>query len=158
MLNFLPRVLDMGFTSESAKALQIQTYIYGNSDLTLQSTNEITIKPRVSLNVLAETENQTNVLVFLCNLKGGQIPGKLYQYSGTNRKILFILDGTDEEKAIIRQEFEKYKRYFFCENTKDSISETITKIINDSDVDIQNYIVEEFSPKNTMDRILNNNR
>lgn len=141
---------------ESAKELNIKTYIYGNSDLTLKNTSEITIRPRVPLDVLGEAENRTDVLVFLCNLRGGQIPGKLYQYSATNRKILFILDGTDEEKFIIKENFEQYHRYYFCENTKYSISEAITKIINNSNPDIQNYVVEEFSPKNTMNRILKN--
>jgi hypothetical protein len=79
-------------------------------------------------------------------LRGGQIPGKIYHYSATTKPILFILDGTEEEKKIIKEHFAQYDRYFFCDNTKEDIELAINKLT-------ANYtqycgrIVEEFSPK-----------
>ena len=92
-------------------------FIYGDSDLNLSSTNHITVSPRVTLDVLEQVQDNTDVLVHLSNLRGGQIPGKIYHYSATRKPILFILDGTEEEKSLLRSYFSKYDRFVFCDNT-----------------------------------------
>ena len=68
------------------------------------------------------------MLVFLCNRRGGQIPGKIYQYSATNRLILFLLDGTAEEQAAIRAYFEPFGRYIFCQNESEAIRNVMRAI------------------------------
>jgi len=83
-------------------------YIYGDSDIALGQTSQIEISGRVTLDKLATVQENTTVLVHLCNLHGGQIPGKIYHYSATTKPILFILDGTPEEKKYIREYFERY--------------------------------------------------
>ena len=121
-------------------------YIYGDSDLALNKTEKIDVSARVTLDKLAKIQNQVGVLVHLCNLRGGQIPGKIYHYSATHKPILFILDGTLEEQQIIRKYFEKYQRYIFCSNDTESIKSAITDISEN----IHSYTegpVEEFSPK-----------
>lgn len=128
--------------------------IIGNTDLKLENTETVTVKPRIGLGELKTEEDKTDVLVFLSNLKGGQIPGKLYQYSATEKPILFILDGTDEEKHILRQTFEKYGRYVFCDNTEGSISEAMKMIKSGVFEGICNECVDEFSPLNTINGIL----
>ena len=101
-----------------------------------------------------QIEAKTDVLVFLCNLKGGQIPGKIYQYSATNKTILFILDGTKQEISILKKYFGKFNRYVFCENNEDSIKRAVNDIINGNIDSIDNKPIEDFNPKNIMKFIL----
>lgn len=87
--------------------------ICGSSDIELENTEHVTILPRVSYEKVCEIEENADVLVHLSNLSGVQIPGKIFQYSGTEKKILFILDGNIKE---IQNEFSKYNRYCFVKN------------------------------------------
>lgn len=102
--------------------------IYGDSDLVLKSTNHIQVNGRVTLDVLEKVQAKTRVLVHLCNLRGGQIPGKIYHYSATNKPILFIVDGTQDECKILRKYFAQFDRFYFCDNNVESIKETIKRI------------------------------
>lgn len=134
----------------AAKELDIKVNICGNSEILFESTTNINVRPRVSLSELNKIEAETDVLVFLCNLKGGQIPGKIYQYSATNKTILFILDGTNQEMSILKKYFGKFNRYVFCENNEDSIKRAVTDIVNGNIDNIDNKPIEDFSPKNIM--------
>lgn len=139
---------------KAAKKLRIPVNICGNPRNLFVSTDKIIIHPRLSLDELRPIEDSTNVLVFLCNRKGGQIPGKIYQYSATEKMILFILDGTEEEKRVLREYFEKFNRYFFCENTVEDISRAIKDIESGNFGNVVNEPVESFSPKETVRKIL----
>lgn len=99
----------------------IPGYIYGDSDLQLETTSQIQVHGRTTLDQLAKVQACVTVLVQLCNLRGGQIPGKIYHYSATDKPILFILDGTEEEKRQLRSYFEPFERYLFCENEIEDI-------------------------------------
>lgn len=113
---------------EAAVELGLETAICGNSDAPFPSTDTIRVYPRMSLGELKVHEDRANALIFLCNLKGGQIPGKIYQYAATNKLVLFIMDGTPEEKAALRDYFEGFDRFVFCENDKVSITDAIRKL------------------------------
>ena len=128
--------------------------ICGNSDMDFKSNDNIHIYPRLSLDKLKPIEDQTNVLVFLCNLHGGQIPGKIYQYSATNKIILFILDGTEEEKRIIKDYFKQYNRFIFCDNDEASICNALEKIENNNFDEINNEPLDCFQAKDIMQKIL----
>ena len=127
-------------------------FIYGDTDLNLKSNERIEVSGRVTLDVLAKVQEKTDILVHLSNLKGGQIPGKIYHYSATDKPILFILDGTEEERKALREYFGQYDRYYFCENTTNSISEAMRAILSDDRVF---YPIDDFSPKKVVERILN---
>lgn len=99
--------------------------ICGHSDLKLDGTERIKVYPRVSYEKMKEFELECDVLVHLSNLSGTQIPGKIYQYSGTNKPILFILDG--EYKDIFNT-FSKYNRFVFSNNCANHIQEKINTI------------------------------
>lgn len=139
---------------DAACQKKIRAFIYGNSDVMFESTELIDVKPRVNLDVLSMAERQTDILVFLCNLRGGQIPGKLYQYSATNKKILFILDGTEKEIHELKCYFQQFNRYVFCNNTTKSI-ETAIDILCQDEEQTDNVCIEEFSPENTIKKIFN---
>ena len=64
-----------------------------------------------------------DILVCLLNSRGTQIPGKIYNYAGTNKEILVIEDG--EYGPQIRAFFEPYHRYTFVQNSKEAIKEVL---------------------------------
>lgn len=128
-------------------------YIYGDTDLNLEQTDRIKVNGRVTLDILNNVQKNTNVLINLCNLRGGQIPGKIYHYSATKKPIIFILDGTEEEKMQIKKYFEKYDRYYFCENNVESISEVINLFINKK-VPLEEDILMDFCPRNIIKQLL----
>lgn len=128
-------------------------YIYGDNNLQLSSTKHITVSNRVTLEKLEQIQSKTSVLVHLCNLKGGQIPGKIYHYSATEKPILFILDGTEEEQKIIQSFFSQYHRYYFCKNNKESILKAIIDIHQHYN-QYKGVVINAFSPKNIIQNIL----
>ena len=130
--------------------------IYGDSYLQLESTDQITVSGRVTLDVLAKVQAETGVLVHLCNLRGGQIPGKIYHYSATKKPILFILDGTPEEKQKLRAYFDQFDRYYFVDNQKDSICRAITELSNNFEK-YTGFKVTDFSPQAIVATLLQGN-
>ena len=126
-------------------------YIYGDSDLVLKKTERIEVSGRVTLDVLDGVQAKAGVLVHLCNLHGGQIPGKIYHYSATEKPILFILDGTPAEQEILRSYFSQFDRFYFCENNADSILETILTMEQEHRTWSR---LEDFSPREVVARLL----
>lgn len=139
----------------AAVEMGINLNICGNPSNLFESTDTINIHPRLPLDKLKPIEDSTNVLVFLCNRKGGQIPGKIYQYSATDKIVLFILDGTDEEKDTLYKYFSQFNRYVFCENNVEDIKRAINQIENNDFGSIENKPTEYFSPISTVEKILN---
>lgn len=126
-------------------------YIYGDSDVALVSTDRIEVSGRVTLDVLDKVQAKTNVLVHLCNLRGGQIPGKIYHYCATDKPILFILDGTLEEQQILRDYFSPFQRFCFCENKEESILDAIKTLCTEQRTW---SCLDDFSPKVVIRQLL----
>lgn len=136
---------------------KITLNICGHSDRPFASTGKIQVRPRIALEELKPLEDATDVLVFVCNLRGGQIPGKIYQYSATKKTILFILDGTSEEQKILFDYFSKYNRFVFCHNTDEEIRNAIRRIENGDIEEVTNRILDDFTPMNIMSQIITKN-
>lgn len=81
-------------------------------------------------------------------MSGSQIPGKIYQYSGTNKPVLFILDGEIEQ---VKEQFSKYERYYFAVNNELEIEKSITEISN---LNCDYKPVSDFSKKKISENIL----
>lgn len=79
---------------------------------------------------------------------------KIYQYSATYKTILFILDGTDEEKKVLKSYFEQFNRYIFCENTVEDIECAIKLIENNDFGNVKNEPIDEFNPAKTIMKVL----
>ena len=141
---------------EAAKKEKIITNICGSSDEMFSSSETVTVKPRISLEELKPIEDETSVLVFLSNLRGGQIPGNIYQYSATEKTILFILDGSEDEQNVLLEYFGKFKRYFFCKNTVEDISAAIRRIEKGEARDIVDRPLTCFSPREIVGELVNN--
>lgn len=152
--DYSPVARDLEPFYKAAKCLNINVNICGRPNNLFSSTDKIKIYPRLNLDELKPIEDKTNVLIFLCNKKGGQIPGKIYQYSATNKTILFILDGTDEEKKVIKEYFEPFNRYVFCENTVQDITRAIKQIESNDLGNISNTPIDAFNPQKTIKKIL----
>lgn len=105
----------------------IQLTICGGSDKPVESCKNVTVYGRVSFEQVREIEEKADILVHLSNLSGSQIPGKIYQYSGTNKPILFILDGEIEK---VKEQFSQYARYSFTSNNEQDIEKTIIEMVN----------------------------
>ncbi|MCM3633969.1 hypothetical protein [Paenibacillus camelliae] len=137
---------------EAIKGTEHKLVICGNSDLKIEGNENIEVHPRVSYEKVKQFEKECDVLVHLSNISGTQIPGKIYHYSGTNKPILFLLDG---EKELLKDTFEKYKRYIFSDNNKESIIDTI-QLINKDVYKDYNHIVSEFNAENVAKQIIEN--
>ena len=140
---------------EAAKKAGITVNICGRPDNLFPSTEHIHIHPRLPLDQLKPLEDKTNVLIFLCNRKGGQIPGKIYQYSATEKTVLFIMDGTEDEQKVLYDFFAPFRRFVFCQNTVGSISAAIERIEKGDLGDVENKPLEAFNPVETIRKILN---
>lgn len=126
--------------------------IIGVGDIEREGLKNIVFNGRQSYETVKCFEEKSDVLIFIANKRGNQIPGKIYQYSGTNKPILFINDG--EKKEFIMQYFEGKKRYIFCDNTSESIENAITELSRLINEGQKFYPVEDFSPSNIAHKIL----
>ena len=149
--DYYSQTRDLSPFYEAIKRTGYRCYIYGDSDISLEKTDRIEISGRVTLDKLQEIQDKTTVLVHLCNLRGGQIPGKIYHYSVTDKPILFILDGTEEEKKQLYNYFKQYDRYYFCGNEQSEIQTELERICHSEQ---KNSPVEEFLPINIVKRLL----
>lgn len=128
-------------------------YICGDTNEHFTSTEQVKIFGRLTLEKLNPIQKKTSVLVHLSNVKGGQIPGKIYHYSATNKPILFILDGTAKEQEKIVQYFKPYNRFYFCSNETDAILQTIQKFLQ-KEIPLQAKPLEDFSPYHVVKTLL----
>lgn len=151
---YFPHVRNLQPTYEALNKLKHRFVICGEPHELFTPTETIEIHARVTPNELKEFEERTNVLVFVANLGGGQIPGKIYQYSSTNKWILFVLDGNEDEKKVLVDYFGKFERYVFCDNNIESIFESVQNIVSGQINDIKNTRVEYFNASNIAEEIL----
>ena len=121
--NILP--LYQAFESLITKA---KLFLVGDSDLSLESTENVEVRPR---GVVKDLEEMTDLFVCILNSSGTQIPGKLYYSAATNRPILVILDGEQQEK--MRTYLESFNRFKICPNNKEDIVNTIIEILNSNE-------------------------
>ncbi len=138
----------------AARELGIDVNICGDSDLKLESTEHIRVYPRLPLSELTPIEERTGVLVFLCNSTGGQIPGKIYQYAASAKTILFILDGNEHEKQVLKDFFGPFNRFVFCDNDVESIKGAMQAICAGALREVRNRPLTQFEPKEIIGCIL----
>ena len=98
--------------------------IVGNSDIKLETTENICVLPRGET---SSFEDKTDIFVCILNKKGTQIPGKIYYLGATNKPVLIIVDGDKKEKMI--GYFDSFHRYDICDNTEEDIVKAIKDIL-----------------------------
>lgn len=148
--DYISKVRNIKPFYEAVKKTKDNLTICGRTDINLASDTNIKIKPRVSQEIVNELESQSDVLIHLSNLSGTQIPGKIFDYSATNKPILFILDGNTE---LLKKQFSKYNRYLFCNNTVEDIVNKL-EIIRCGKYPGKLEPVEDFYVGNVMKKLL----
>jgi len=108
------------------RRLQEKLIIAGNSDLTLNSTEQINILPRINQDKLNVLESECDILICILNKQGTQIPGKLYHYAATNKPVMVIVDG--DKQAEISKYLDEFNRFVLCDNNITAIQEHIEYI------------------------------
>lgn len=104
--------------------------IAGNSDLKLETYSNINIYQRLKKEEIEKKEEKVDILVCILNTKGTQIPGKLYYSASTNKPILVILDGDEQEK--MENYLTSFNRFEICKNKENDIKKAINKICNEN--------------------------
>ena len=137
---------------EAVKTMEgIQLTIAGISSLKLESTDNITVLPRIPQHECHQLEMTSDVSVTVCNLRGTQIPGKVYYAAATQKHMLVILDG--DQKELLKNYVESFGRYIVCENDVESIQKAISDIRYRKDQ--TTYVVPPILlPKNNVTEIL----
>ncbi len=111
--------------------------ICGNSDIVLDKTSNISIYGNVSYKKSLELEMESDILTCICNIRGTQIPGKIYYSAGYKKPIIVIVDGEYKEELIAY--LEQFNRYIICDNDEKSIKKAVEKAKNQ--LYKENYII-----------------
>lgn len=127
--------------------------IYGTSNLNLANEDNITVHGQVSRKIADSAENNADVLFCICNLKGSQIPGKIYYLTALQKPIIVAVDG--DYKTELCTYFETMNRFIVCHNNEDSIMRAIKKVFELRKIVSYVYNKEEFSSLKMVERIIN---
>ena len=88
--------------------------------------DNITILPRIPQQQAQQIENDSDVIVCVCNLTGTMIPGKITYKASTNKHILVAIE--DDNYEAMKAYLESYNRYILCRNTVESISAALEEL------------------------------
>lgn len=129
----------------------LQLIIAGVGDVHSDNPN-ITFYPRLSYEKLDRLEQNVDILVGICNKRGGQIPAKFYYMAGTQKPIILIVDG--EHTEYLESYFNRYNRYIVCRNTPKQISDAIQVAIKQIQEETKYCLPKEFLPVYVAKKIL----
>lgn len=134
-----------------AKEEKYSLHICGGSDLELKSTDNVIVESVLPYNDIVTREKSSDILICLCNLKGTQIPGKIYYSAGYDKPIIVVLDS--EYKEYLRNHFEEFERYILCENNESSIKNAIEEAklqLNKKDYKVSKKLTPEYMAKKVL--------
>ena len=137
---------------DAVKELEgVQLTIAGISSLKLDNTDHITVLPRIPQTQCHQLEAEADVSITVCNLRGTQIPGKVYYAAATQKHMLVILDGDEKDK--LRAYIESFNRYIVCDNNVESIKEALKAIQSTQEL-VEYQVPEIFLPENNVREII----
>lgn len=129
---------------DTVKICKAKLNICGSSDIKLQSTDNISVQEMVAYKKALQMEQESDILVCICNSRGTQIPGKIYYCTSYNKPIIVILDG--EYKEELRVYLESFNRFILCENYEEDIKKAIQTA--KKQLEINDYhISEQLTPE-----------
>ena len=105
----------------------IQLLLVGNSDLNLSSKKNIIIRDRMQKDELKQYELECDALVCVLNLKGSQLPGKIYHYAGTRKPILVLIDGDNRDE--VRNYLSSFNRFNLSDNNESAIIDALKHLM-----------------------------
>ena len=140
------------YNENNDKKIELNFYGINEQDFNFDILNKNFIKifSRVSFEEVLEIYKNSDVLVYIDNLYNStQIPGKIYDYFGTNKTILGLY-----ENENVKEILKKYDRIELIKNQGIFELNSVIKSINTKNV------MEKFSPKNIakdfIEKIINN--
>jgi hypothetical protein len=154
--DYVPHIRNLEPFYKVMRKKNLQVDICGSPSDLFESIGNVRIHPRLPLDQLKFYEDRSNITVCLFNNGGGQIPGKIYQLASTNKIILAILDGSEEEQNVILDYFGKFNRFVFCKNTFESILETVERIEHHDLNNVINSPIDAFNIETVSERLLGN--
>lgn len=123
----------------------------------LQITDIIKILSKISYDEALRLQKSADVLLLFGNKSSFAIPGKIYEYFGLKKPIFCI----DYPNGLTSDLVKKYNRGIVCENNKNSVIESIKKIINYFNKESINFdeifnlsIIDSFSWSCISDKLL----
>ncbi len=119
--------------------------IAGRSDLNLEAADNIEIYGNKSLSEVNELELKTGVIISICNIRGTQIPGKIFYQAGYRKPMIVVVDG--ENKNEMRKYFESFHRYIICENNKNAINNAIKRAFYEIEENREYQMDERFDDR-----------
>ena len=78
----------------------VKLTIAGHSNLSLSSQSNITVNKRLPSSEASVIESNADVIVSIANLKGTQIPGKIYYLASTNKIIMIAMENDNKEGML----------------------------------------------------------
>ena len=137
---------------DAVKELEgVQLTIAGISSLKLDNTDHITVLPRIPQTQCHQLEAEADVSITVCNLRGTQIPGKVYYAAATQKHMLVILDGDEKDK--LRAYIESFNRYIVCDNNVESIKDAL-KTIQSAQGRVEYQVPKIFLPENNVREVV----
>lgn len=126
--------------------IKIELKLYGVEYLELfNEYNFLKVYSKVSYEEILKEYSKVDVLVYIDNINSNQIPGKLYDYYGTEKTILTLCESKNTLELL-----SKGKRVYAYFNETNSIN--IDEILRENK---KNKILESYSPKNVAQTLFN---
>lgn len=131
----------------------VKLTIAGHSDIKLLQDDNISVYGRLKNREASTIESQSDVVVSIANLRGTQIPGKIY-YMASSKKIIITTVERDNKDAMIKY-LESYQRFEICLNTKESIKALLLSLYNTerSEVSTPQQLKASFVVKEMLSRL-----
>lgn len=108
----------------------------------------VTVLPRIPQDQALEIENNADVIFSACNIRGTQIPGKVFYKTSSDKHILIALENNPEQ---MREYFDSFNRFTICNNTKEAIIDALMQLRDKA----HNYNTpERLLPQNVAKQIL----
>ena len=127
--------------------------IYGSSDIDLKSTDNISVGDKITYYEALKKEMESDILICICNIKGTQIPGKIYYCASYKKPVIIILDG--EYIDELKDYFNKFDRFILCENNEESIINAVNTAKEQLNLNMAYNIPKELTPDFIAGKILN---
>ena len=109
----------------------------------------VRVLPRIPQVQALEIENDADVIFCVCNLRGTQIPGKIFYKASSDKHILIAVEKELHDEMC--QYFESFNRFVVCDNTPESITDALLSLRNRK----HDYIIpEQLLPINIAKAIL----
>jgi len=131
-----------------SKLENVKLTIAGHGPMYPECEN-IKIMPRISQIRSKIIEDDSDVLVCVCNKSGTQIPGKIMYKTSTSKHILVAVerDRCEEMKGYL----ESFQRFIICDNTEESITKSIVAIF---ELKKEYHVPDRLLPVNVASEIL----